>query len=180
MRFWNNKLLANKNKISEIKNNWLNVTWDEVATFIGPNAPVFKPVWEKQHTSWTEKGVGSFGFSWCWPALIPLLGIPWAAARRLWPFVGMMVAVVVAINVMALLWPNSSSFGFIIFFAPAMAKPMYVQYAVAKVAQIKKQTSVGDARDAALMEAGGLRMKYGYVAGGVCAAFLALLVVGSV
>ncbi len=163
----------NKNKVYEIKENWLNSTWEEVATFIGPNAQAFKPIWEKHHTSWREKGIGAFGFSWCWPALIPMLGIPWAAARKNWFFVYMMVALIVVVNIIAFILPNTAShFSFLAFFAPSLAKPFYVQQAVTKIAQIKREIPMGVAREVALADAGGLNMRYGYVAGAICAAFL--------
>ncbi|WP_028600794.1 hypothetical protein [Ottowia thiooxydans] len=169
-------MFVNKEKVSQIKENWLSVTWEELATFIGPNAQSYQPSWQKQHTNWKEKGYGGSGLSWSWPALIPPLGIPWAVARKNWLFVGLMVGLIVFVNVIAFIWPKSPDFTFMAFLIPMIAKSMYIQHAVAQVARIKKETPAGPARDAALTSAGGLNMKHGYIAGAVCAVFLLLMV----
>lgn len=55
---------------------------------------------------------------------------------------------------------------------------LYVQYAVAKVAQFTKQTSA-ESRGATFTAKDGVNMQYGHVAGALCAVLLALLVMGA-
>jgi hypothetical protein len=71
-----------KEKVAMGKTLWAETPWEEIATFIGPNAEYYRAYYEKVHTSMAERGSPGFMFSWHWPGLIPLLGIPWAAARR--------------------------------------------------------------------------------------------------
>jgi hypothetical protein len=153
---------------------WRDISWEELATFIGPNAESYKATWQKNRESWLEKGRPPlFGFSICWPAMIPILGIPWAVSRKLWPFVGIAVFAVVLINIISAIAPGGS-FAFMWFLIGFMAKPTYIQMSMAKIEKIKQQIAEGPARDAALRDAGGLNMKNGYIAAGICGVFLAL------
>jgi hypothetical protein len=161
----------NKNKAM-----WSNVGWDDMAKYIGPHSETYRKTFEGQHADMIALGRSkAFGshISWHWPAFIPLLGIPWAAARKQWLIVGMMVGVVIIVNII-LAYRPSASFTFMLFLVPLAAKNWYVQMAVAKIAKIKDQLPEGPARDAAIAEAGGLNMTYGYIAGTICAAWFAL------
>jgi hypothetical protein len=165
-----------KEKMAIGKALWAETPWEEIATFIGPNAEYYRAYYEKVHTSMAERGSPGFMFSWHWPALIPLLGIPWAAARRNWAYVGMMAAAYIVIIILGA-FMERPNFGFMIFLAPAMAKQTYFQFAMTKIGKVRAATVEGLARDAALREAGGLNMTSGYITGGICAAIVVLNIV---
>ncbi len=168
-----------KEKVEINKALWRDTSWDELATFIGPNAEKYRAFYDKTKQNMIDKGNPGFQFNWHWPALIPILGIPWAAARKDWGFVAILAAAIVAVNILAFFMPNAS-FGFMFFLAPAMAKQTYVQNAMAKIGKIKAAQPEGSARTEAIKSAGGLNMTYGFVAGGICAAFIVLSVVALV
>ena len=165
-------MMSRAERIEKNKNLWTGVEWDEVAAFIGPNAEAFKPAWQAHRDAWVEKGrPPAFLLSWCWPALIPILGIPWFAARKQWPMVATLIGAVVFFNIVLFFMP-SAKFGFMLFLVAVIAKPTYVQSAVAKIAKIKETVPAGPQRQAAIAEAGGLNMRNGYIAGAASAAFL--------
>jgi hypothetical protein len=162
-----------KEQMATGKTLWAETPWEDIATFIGPNADYYRVHYDKIHTSMTEKGTPGFMFSWHWPALIPLLGIPWAAARKNWSYVGIMVVAYIAIIVLGA-FMERPNFGFMVFLAPAMAKQTYFQFAMSKIGKVRANTVEGPARDAALRDAGGLDMTMGFIAGGICAVLIAL------
>jgi hypothetical protein len=159
-------------KIEKNKAIWNQVSWDDMKNYIGPHAESYKNVFDK-HKKAIEGTSRSpyFGMSWSWAACVPILGIPWAVARKQWVFVGMMVAVVVFVNVVSAFLP-SASFGFLLFMAPIMAKNFYVQNAVVKIAKIKDRVSDQQSCDEEIRNAGGLNLMHGVMAAAVCAVFL--------
>jgi hypothetical protein len=169
-------MVSIKEKAAIAKAQWTDTPWEEIATFIGPNAEYYRSYYEKSHASMAEKGNPGFMFSWHWPALIPLLGIPWAVARKNWAYVGIMALFYVVIIILGA-FMERPNFGFAIFLAPAMAKQTYMQFAMTKIGKIRAATAEGPARDAALREAGGLDMSSGYIAGAICAAIVVLNIV---
>ncbi len=160
-------------RIEKTKALWADISWDEVATYIGPNADAYKPTWEKNYADILKQGYPRFGLSWSWPAFIPILGIPWAAARRQWLFVGLMVGVIILANIL-MAFTSSSSFGFMMFLVPIMAKNFYVQTAVAKISKIKTAIPDHSSHMKEIQAAGGLNMTSGYIAGAICFVLLAL------
>jgi hypothetical protein len=169
-------MVSIKEKAAIAKAHWVDTPWEEIATFIGPNAEYYRAYYEKSHASMIEKGNPGFMFSWHWPALIPLLGIPWAAARKNWAYVGMMALFYIVIIILGA-FMERPNFGFAIFLAPAMAKQTYLQFAMTKIGKVRASTAEGPARDAALRAAGGLDMTSGYIAGGICGAIVVLNIV---
>jgi hypothetical protein len=165
-----------KEQIAMGKTLWTETPWDEIATFIGPNADYYRTHYDKIHTPMAEKGTPGFMFSWHWPALIPLLGIPWAVARKNWGYVGVAVTAYIAIIIVGA-FMERPNFGALIFVAPAMAKQTYFQFAMTKIGKVRAGTEAGPARDAALRAAGGLNMTAGYIAGGICGAIVVLNIV---
>ncbi len=154
------------------KDVWRKVTWSDVATYIGPNAEYYQPCFEKLHQSMVENGrPKGFAVGWHWAAFIPILGIPWAAARKQWLVVGLMIGVVIMASIIVA-YSKNASFGFMMFFMPMMATNLYVQMAVGNIVKIKATVAEGPARDAAIRDAGGLNMTYGYIAGGICGLLL--------
>lgn len=167
-------MATRQEKLAQHKERWTNVTWDEMAAYIGPNADAYKKAWQRTHDVMTEKGKPGFNFNWSWAALIPILGIPWAAARKQWLFVGLMVAVVVLINVLYYFFPKAGNFSFMPFLVAWWAKEYYTQAAVAKISEIKATIPEGTQRDAAIRAAGGIDMSFGYIAGAICAVLILL------
>ncbi len=153
---------------------WSKVTWEDMATYIGPNADYYRAAFDQNHKAMTENGrPKTFTISWHWAAFIPILGIPWAAARKQWLFVAIMVGAIVLVSIISAFLPSASS-GFLMFVAAILAKNYYIQMGVAKIVKIKDRIPAGPARDAAIQEAGGINMTYGYVAGAVCFCLLGL------
>jgi hypothetical protein len=165
-----------KEQMALTKSQWAETSWEEIATFFGPNADYYQPHYEKIHAPMAEKGTPGFMFSWHWPALIPLLGIPWAAARKNWGYVGVAAAAYIIIIILGA-FMERPNFSFMIFLAPAMAKQTYFQFAMTKIGKVRASTEAGPARDAALRAAGGLNMTAGYIAGAVCGAIVVLNIV---
>jgi CBS domain-containing protein len=164
------------------KDLWSKVNWDDMARYIGPYAETYRKTFDSQHADMVANGrpTGFLKqFSWHWPALIPLIGIPWAVARKQWLIAGLLVGVIIIANIVLAYLP-SASFGFMMFLVPMAAKSWYIQMGVAKIAKIKAQHPEGAARDAAIAEAGGLNMTYGYIAGAICATLLALSIMALV
>jgi hypothetical protein len=167
-----------KQNMANAKALWETASWEDVATYIGPNADAYRATFDRHKASWAEKGRGpAFNLSWHWPAFIPIIGIPWAVARRQWLFAGLMVGVIVLANVVAALFPDSGTpFGFMMFLVPMMAKPFYVGTATAAVKKIRDATPPGSDPRAAIAAAGGLNMTHGYIAGAICAVLFALTI----
>jgi hypothetical protein len=166
-------------RIAKLKQTWTDVSWDDMSNYIGPNAESYRKVWEKNRTSFIEKGKPPFNFNWSWPAFFPILGIPWALARKQWLFAGLMVGAIILLNILGAYMP-STSFGFMPFLVAIMAKPFYVQQAVANIAKIKSQTQSAIIQQDAIRNAGGLNMTYGYVAAVISVAVLAAAIAGMV
>ncbi len=164
---------ARQDRIAKMRKIWASVSWEDIAAFIGPGADVYKPTWEKNNADIIKQGYAGFSFSWHWPALIPLLGIPWAAARRQWVFVAMMVGAIILISVIAAFFEHVN-FGYMMFLVPIMAKGFYVQTAVGKISKIKETVSNVAEQTAAIKMAGGLNMTYGYIAAAISFAILGL------
>lgn len=156
---------------------WESVSWEEVATFIGPNAEGYRSTWEKSRKQVAETGYSKFSLGWSWPAMIPMFGIPWAASRKLWIIVGSLVALIIALTIIVS-FTKSSSFVAFPFLIAMSAKSFYIQMAVAKIKKIKDTNGLVDFKSA-IQDAGGLNMKYGYIACAVSFAFIALGVIGS-
>jgi hypothetical protein len=170
--------MSKQERLEKTQALWRDVSWEEMATFIGPNAEAYKELWQKQRDSFLEKGRPPMtGFSLCWPAMIPIFGIPWGVSRKLWTFVGSSIFVVVLINILTLMAPSKNVAGvsLIMWFMMAfMAMPTYLQMSMMKIDKIKQKIAEGPARDAALRDAGGLNMNNGYIAGAICAVFMSL------
>ncbi len=160
------------------KDVWSQVTWEDMASYIGPNADYYKPSFDRLHKPMAESGkAGGFKLEWHWGAFIPILGIPWAAARKQWGIVAIMAGTVVLTNILTILFDlPPSTFGFMIFMVPAMMKGIFLGSAVTQVVKIKQAIPDGPARQAAIREAGGFNMTYGLIAGGICLGLLALSV----
>jgi hypothetical protein len=168
---------ARQRRIEQVRALWEGVSWAEMATYIGPNAEKYRKVWDKSQADIEKRGYPGFSWSWCWPALIPLIGIPWAVARRQRLFAGMLVAVVILANVLAIYVPSSgSSFGFMMFLVPMMAKSFYLQTGVARIGRIKANISGEHAQLDAIKAAGGCNLTAGVIAGLACCTLLGLSV----
>lgn len=168
-------MASRQERLEQVKALWANVTWADMATFIGPRAEGYRAIWDKTSPGMAAKGYAGFNLSWCWPAFIPISGIPWALARKQWAFAATMVVIVLVLNILSTVIP-STSLGFMPFLAACIAKPFYLQTAVAKIAKIKAQFPEGPERDAAISAAGGVNMTAGYVAGAVCFGIIGLIV----
>ncbi len=160
---------------------WAGADWNEVSAYIGPNSASYREAFERHKLSWAQNGRGpGFKLDWHWGAFIPLIGIPWAAARKQWQLVAILIGAIVLINILSLFLPSPTGFGFMAFMIPMMAKGMFVGMAADKVRKVKAELPAGASLSASLAEAGGLNMTYGLIAGAICAALLVLSVLSLV
>ncbi len=144
---------------------WSETPWDDVATFIGPNAERFKAVWEKQNNLIAAKGAGvAWGF--CWPAFF--LSFVWFLARKQWVIGALLIILPI---VLGYLFPSSTGGGAlgIALVMAAMAKSMYLQASMEKIAKIRDAHGAGEGRDAALRSAGGINWPAAAISGAVLA-----------
>jgi Protein of unknown function (DUF2628) len=151
-----------KERVQQI---WNDTPWDDIATFIGPNAGRFERVWEKQKAMIAEKGSGiAWGF--CWPAFF--LSFVWFLARKQWVIGAVLIIIPV---ILGYLFPSSTGGGAlgIALVIAAMAKSMYLQASMEKIAKIREANPVGEARNAALKAAGGINWPIAAISGAVLA-----------
>jgi hypothetical protein len=172
-------MASRQERIAKLKQTWSDVSWDDMANYIGPRAESYRKVWEKNRATFMEKGMPPFNFSWSWPAFIPILGIPWALARKQWLFAGIMVGAIIVLEIFASYLPTTS-FSFMPFLVAMMAKPFYVQQAVTNIGKIKSQFPQGASREDAIKNAGGLNMTLGYVSGAISLGLVAIGIVALV
>lgn len=148
-----------------LKTIWADTPWEDVATFIGPNADRFQRVWEKQRAMIAEKGSGiAWGF--CWPALF--LSFVWFFARKQWLVGAILIILPLAIGYFLPSSTGGGSLGVAIVIA-ALGKSMYLQGSIAKIASIRETIPEGEARTAALKAAGGINWPIGLISGAVLA-----------
>ena len=133
---------------------WAESEWRDVATFIGPNAHKFEVVWVKTRVQSMAKGAG-FKIGWCWPPLF--IGFAWFLYRKMWGFGALLLVVPVVVGY---LLPGGGAIGLGVAFA-MMAKSIYVQHAVVKIAKLRAR-GAGDAEIAA---AGGVSVAGGIIGG---------------
>ena len=138
---------------------WGSVDWQDVATFIGPNAERFQKVFEKMRADALNRRPG-ICWSFSWAAL--LFSFAWFFARKQWLMGGLLLA----LPILASFFVPASALGGIGVFIAVMAKWAYLQTAVPKIAKIVRANPAGAARDAALVNAGGFS-KTGAIVGGV-------------
>jgi hypothetical protein len=144
---------------------WNDTPWDDIATFIGPNADRFQRVWEKQKGMIADKGSGiAWGF--CWPAFF--LSFVWFLARKQWVIGAMLIVIPM---ILGYLLPSSTGGGAlgIALVIAAMAKSLYLQGSMEKIAKIRSETAQGEARNAALKAAGGINWPVAALSGAVLA-----------
>lgn len=145
------------------------VGWDEVSAFIGPNAERFRGAWDKVRPKALKSG-SAVAFAMCWPAL--LFGFAWFLYRRMWLAGALLLALPFVLGLF--LDVGTGAAGATVAIA-AMAKSLYLQHAVTKIAAVR---AAGGGEDA-IRAAGGVS-KVGGIVGGVLwavvltAAFLTL------
>ena len=145
---------------------WAASDWADVATFIGPNASRFERIWAKSRDQAMQKGAG-FAQGFCWPALF--LGFAWFFYRKQW-------AAGVALLVLPMLagyFISAHGIGLGVSAASAViAKPVYVQHAVTRIAAIRARG--GGADDIAA--AGGISIAGALIGGAIALLALAAIV----
>src|SRR4028119_1054183 len=101
---------------------WSAIGWDEVASFIGPNAQRFERAWAgTREKMLTGRGGMTFGF--CWPAL--LFGFAWFLYRRMWTMCAVLLVLPVALAF--LIASPGGSIGISVAIA-MFAKSLYAQH----------------------------------------------------
>jgi Protein of unknown function (DUF2628) len=139
---------------------WTDTTWEDIATYIGPNAERFRTAWEKQRAAILKKGHGiTWGF--CWPVFF--LSYVWFFYRKQWLIGAMLIVVPIVI---AFLFPTAEGgFGGLAIVIAMMAKSLYLQDVVPKVAKIRAAETGGVAREAVLAVSGGTSKLSGIISG---------------
>ena len=135
------------------------ITWDDLATAIGPNADKYEKLWQRMQSG-TKNPFATF--SPCWSA-VPFFGVPWAMARNM-----PLYALVLCIGMVLadfLLPGHEAALGL----ALAMSfsqKSVYIRWLLAHIQQINDQGLVGEERQQALRAVGGLNAKRGWITAG--------------
>jgi predicted acyltransferase len=142
---------------AQIQAMWADISWDDVAAYIGPNANGFKTVWEKQRAT-ALGGRGGIAWSMCWPALF--LSVAWFFYRKQW----LMAAILIILPaiMLAVLPIPPGAFGGIGIAIAMMAKSLYLQDALPRIAKLK---AAGSGDHDALAAAGGVSLPAGIIAG---------------
>lgn len=134
---------------------WAASDWADVASFTGPNAARFERVWARLRDQSMAKGAG-FAQSWCWPAL--LFGFAWFFYRKLW---GMGVALLILPPVIGCLLGSQGGAIGVSAASTILAKNLYVQHAVTRIARIR---AAGGGADE-IAAAGGTSLAGGAIGG---------------
>lgn len=142
---------------AQIQAMWSDIAWEDVAAYIGPNANRFQGVWEKQR-AFALAGRGGIAWSMCWPALF--LSVAWFFYRKQW-LLGAIMIILPAIMVAFLPIP-AGAFGGVGIAISMMAKSLYLQDAIPRIARLK--AAVLDDREA-LALAGGVSLPAGIISG---------------
>ena len=164
-------LASTLNMAVATKEQWESVRWEDIEKFIGPNADKYKNLWEKQRANMMTKGKLGWVPNFCWTALL-LLGMPWAVARKQYGVAAMSTFVVILVNFLKL---PVGAMGAVVFMMAMTVKNIYIQYVIAKIAEIDTTGVTGEARDAQLRGTGGLEISKGVIAGVALAVVVLLL-----
>ncbi len=139
-----------KNRRERLQEIWADTPWEDVAAFIGPNAERFRPVWEKQRGMILKKGHG-LTWSFSWPTFF--LSYVWFFYRKQWLIGGMLIVLPV---VLIFLFPTATGgLGGLAIVIAMMAKCLYLQDALPRIAKMRATETEGGARQAALARSGG-------------------------
>jgi hypothetical protein len=163
-------MISSKTRREQLQAVWANTPWADIATYIGPNAEKFRTAWEKQRAVTLKKG-GGFSWSFCWPALF--LSFVWFFYRKQW--LAGAILIILPIILVALFPTISGALGGVAIALSMMAKSLYLQDILPKIAKITAATPVGAARQTALASAGGTSK----LAGIISLIFLAVALVGA-
>lgn len=145
---------------------WRESEWADVATYLGPNAAKFRPVWEKTRERFAA-GKAGVAWSWSWPAL--LVSFAWFFYRRQW-WIGLALLVTpVALSLM-LDRPPTGTLGVALVIA-AMGKWAVV---IDAVERIGRQRDIGGT----VTPGGGVSRVGGLVGGIIYALALASALLG--
>ena len=138
------------------------VGWDEVSTFIGPNAERFRSAWDKVRPKALKSGSG-VAFAICWPAL--LFGFAWFLYRRMWLAGALLLALPLVLGLF--LDIGTGMAGATVAIA-ALAKSLHLQHAVTRIGAVKAAGGGGEA----VRAAGGLSTVGGIIGGALWAVIL--------
>lgn len=131
-----------------------------------PNARRFERVWAKLRGQSMAKGAG-FAQSWCWPALV--FGFAWFFYRKLWAMGAVLLILPIVLGYF--LSAHGGAIG-ISAASTILAKNLYVQHAVTRIAKIR--AAGGGAPEIAA--AGGVSVAGGAIGGVLFALALAAVI----
>ena len=136
------------------------ISWDDMATAIGPNADKYEKLWQRMHGS--ARNVFNT-YSFCWSA-IPFFGVAWAVARKMYLWAAIMFVAMIAL---AWVMPsNAGALGLAIVMSLTQ-KSIYLRWLMSHIQLIDKRGLVGEQRRQALVAAGGLNAANGWITAGV-------------
>lgn len=139
-------------KTEQNREAWATVTWEDLATFIGPNAVKFEEVWRKMREPMMENG-GGYVRGRCWPAFFFFFG--WFFARKMWLAGAVLLIGPIVLGNLVPNLPSGVSFGLGLM-AMLFGQSYYLQQAVPKVAAIVDAVPEEQGRAEALRAAGGI------------------------
>ena len=132
------------------------ISWDDMATAIGPNADKYDKLWHRMQGS--SRNVFN-SYSLCWSA-IPFFGVAWAVARKMDMWAAIMA---VGMVITAVLIPSDAAALGLALVLSFSQKSIYLRWLMAHIQLINDQGLVGEQRQQALVAAGGLDAKSGWI-----------------
>ena len=136
------------------------ISWDDMATAIGPNADKYEKLWQRMHGS--ARNVFNT-YSFCWSA-IPFFGVAWAVARKMYLWAAIMF---VAMSVAACVLPSNEAALGLAIVTSLTQKSIYLRWLMAHIQLINNRGLVGEQRRQALVALGGLNAANGWITAGV-------------
>jgi hypothetical protein len=163
-----------KNRREQLTMIWIDTSWEDIATYIGPNAAGFRSAWEKQRQKYLNQEF-RIARTFSWPAFFLLY--VWFFYRRQW----VVASILLTLPIVAVLVFPAASGGLagISVVAACMAKSVYLQDSIPKIAKIRAKEISPTALRSALEKAGRPSKPAG-IAAGICFAASVLVTVISI
>lgn len=137
---------------------WNDVSWDELAAFIGPNAHRFQKTWENY--SALLNGEKRALFSWCWPGF--LFGFAWFFYRKQWLAGGVLLVIPI---ILAMLSSSTAGMSGMAVAMGVVGKTIYLMTANQRIHKLREQRLSPTDYQRALKKEGGVSVLGGIIGG---------------
>lgn len=120
-------------RLDKVHAQWISLSWEETAAFIGPNSESFRKVWEKMREAAIQRKPRVV-WSWSWPAF--LLFPAWFCYRRMWVLGLPLMLFLLAFSILTDGESAGGGIGTAIVLT-AMSRQVYLTHAATKIWQLK-------------------------------------------